>query len=122
MSTPIQNPKRFGIVPRPPVEAFLDNRVHEAFLKLYKEMWFEVREVALVWHYLRHGKELRSTRSDEDLEEVMSETRLLIERIESTRLLDHRWESDLEEKLLQFATPFEECRITLSGLQEGDFG
>lgn len=69
----------------------------------------------MVWHYPRHGRELRLSRSDEDLEEVMFETILLIERIESMRLLDHRWESDLDEKLLQFATPFEECRIIVSG-------
>ena len=36
-------------------------------------------------------------------------------------LLDHQWEAELEEKLLRFATPFEECRITVSMLREGDF-
>jgi putative RecB family exonuclease len=50
-----------------------------------RKMWPDVKSVTLVWHYLRHGKELRSTRSDEDLEELRSETISLIERIESTR-------------------------------------
>ncbi len=49
------------------------------------QMWPDVKSVTLVWHYLRHGKELRSTRSDKDLEELKSETISLIERIESTR-------------------------------------
>ncbi len=35
-------------------------------------------------------------------------------------LLDHRWEAKLEEKLLRFATPFEESRITVSTLKESD--
>jgi putative RecB family exonuclease len=50
-----------------------------------REMWPDVKEVTLVWHYLRHGKELRSTRSDEDLIKLRSETISLIERIESAR-------------------------------------
>jgi putative RecB family exonuclease len=220
-----------------------------------RQMWPDVKEVSLVWHYLRHGKELRSTRSDEDLEKLKSETISLISRIESTVtflpkesdlcewcdyqtlcsarkhtlkvaelpkitddegvrlanrylhlrrqrrvleeeieaikmkiislakqegltavrgsdqllkvwvnerlrfpstvgqdsasrrilesiiktsgrwdevstldtkilnsiLLEHRWEAELEEKLLRFATPFEESRITVSRLKEGDF-
>lgn len=35
-------------------------------------------------------------------------------------LLDHRWEAELEEKLLRFAISFEESRITVSTLRESD--
>jgi hypothetical protein len=35
-------------------------------------------------------------------------------------LLDHRWEAELEEKLLRFVTSFEESRITTSMLRESD--
>jgi RecB family exonuclease len=49
-----------------------------------RQMWPDVKEVTLVWHYHRHGKELRSTRSDEDLEKQRFETISLIACIEST--------------------------------------
>ncbi len=61
-----------------------------------KEMWPDVKDVTLVWHYVRHGKELRSTRSEEDLEKLRSETVSLIERIETTKTFLPK-ESDLCE-------------------------
>jgi putative RecB family exonuclease len=41
------------------------------------------RPVRLVWHYLRQGRTLRSTRTPEDLARLARETRALIDRIRS---------------------------------------
>jgi RecB family exonuclease len=57
---------------------------HRLYQVALRQMWPDVKEVTLVWHYHRHGKELRSTRSDEDLEKQRFETIFLIARIEST--------------------------------------
>lgn len=45
------------------------------------EMWPDVREVELVWHYLIYDKEIRSRRSREDLERLRQESIALIDTI-----------------------------------------
>ncbi len=48
-----------------------------------QEMWPDVKEVRLTWHYLRFGKMLVSTRSAEELEELRQETIEAIQTIEA---------------------------------------
>jgi RecB family exonuclease len=46
-----------------------------------REAWPDTREVRLVWHYLRHGKTLVSTRTDEQRGALRAELSALIEKI-----------------------------------------
>lgn len=46
-------------------------------------MWDDVKEVDLVWHYVRFGKEIRSRRTPEQIEALKSETIAVIDEIES---------------------------------------
>ncbi len=48
------------------------------------EMWPDVKEVRLAWHYLRFGKMLVSTRRAEQLEDLRRETIEAIQTIEAT--------------------------------------
>jgi putative RecB family exonuclease len=48
-------------------------------------MWKDVEEVDLVWHYLAFGKEIRSTRTREELAGLKDEIMGLISRIESEK-------------------------------------
>ena len=48
-----------------------------------QEMWPDVKEVRLAWHYLRFGKMLVSTRTAEELEELRQETIEAIQTIEA---------------------------------------
>lgn len=50
--------------------------------------WPDAKSVRLIWHFVRHGKDLTSSRSAEDLEKLKSELSGLIERIKS----DHAFE------------------------------
>ncbi len=50
-----------------------------------RQNYKDCRKVVLVWHYLAFDKELRSERSDQDLEQLKAEVLELIERIENTR-------------------------------------
>lgn len=47
--------------------------------------WRDVKEVRLIWHYLRHNKELCSTRLPEQLEDLKSQTIARIIEIEQAR-------------------------------------
>jgi putative RecB family exonuclease len=48
-----------------------------------KERYPDVKDVRLVWHFLAFDKEIDSTRTDEELEELKRKTIELIDRIES---------------------------------------
>jgi len=75
---------------RLPLVEYLDT---DRQLALYaigvKERYPDVRDVRLVWHFLAFNKEIDSTRSDEELEELKKNTIELIDRIES----DERFEA-----------------------------
>jgi putative RecB family exonuclease len=47
-----------------------------------ERMWKDVRRVELVWHYLAFGKELRSARSAEELEQLKRDTLKVIDAID----------------------------------------
>ena len=69
---------------RLPLPEYLDN---DRQLALYaigvKERYPDVKDVKLVWHFLAFDKEIDSTRTDEELEELKGKTIELINRIES---------------------------------------
>jgi putative RecB family exonuclease len=69
---------------RLPLADYLDN---DRQLALYaigvKERYPDVKDVRLVWHFLAFDKEIDSTRTDEELEELKRKTIELIDRIES---------------------------------------
>ncbi len=50
-----------------------------------QNMWEDVQEVELVWHYVAFDKEIRSKRSAEDLTKLKKETIDLIRQIEATQ-------------------------------------
>ena len=52
------------------------------------EMWDDVKEVELVWHYLVFDREIRSVRSPGDLEKLKDETNRLIDRIEAAETFE----------------------------------
>jgi putative RecB family exonuclease len=47
-------------------------------------MWKDVHQVELVWHYVAFDKEIRSSRSKEELEELKKDTVRWIKKIEAT--------------------------------------
>ena len=69
---------------RLPLPEYLDN---DRQLALYaigvKERYPDVKDVRLIWHFLAFDKEIDSTRTDEELEELKRKTIELIDRIES---------------------------------------
>jgi len=69
---------------RLPLAEYLDN---DRQLALYaigvKERYPDVKDVRLVWHFLAFDKEIDSTRTDEELEELKRKTIELIDKIES---------------------------------------
>ncbi len=50
-----------------------------------ERMWNDAKDVQLVWHFLAFGKEIRSTRTREDLERLREDVMGLISRIEGER-------------------------------------
>ena len=50
-----------------------------------QNMWNDVNEVELVWHYVAFDKEIRSSRSGQELADLKRETVDLIKKIENTR-------------------------------------
>jgi MoaA/NifB/PqqE/SkfB family radical SAM enzyme len=48
-----------------------------------RERYFDVKDVRLVWHFLKFDKEIDSTRTDDELEEIKKNTIHLIDVIES---------------------------------------
>lgn len=55
---------------------------------MLKDTWDGVHDVALVWHYLAFDEELRSFRSDEQLDEVAQHAVEIIQRIERAEAQD----------------------------------
>ncbi|MDD5502811.1 MAG: PD-(D/E)XK nuclease family protein [Candidatus Thermoplasmatota archaeon] len=49
----------------------------------------DAKSVELVWHYLRHDKEIRSKRTKEQIDELKKETISLIDNIEKATALDN---------------------------------
>jgi putative RecB family exonuclease len=54
-----------------------------------EKMWHDVEKVRLVWHFVAFDKEVISFRSSQQLESVLSDTRNLIDKIESTKSFPH---------------------------------
>jgi len=50
-----------------------------------KKMYPDAKKIELVWHYLAFDKEMRSTRTDEQLETLRQEVLALIKKIESSK-------------------------------------
>ena len=50
-----------------------------------QNMWNDVYHIELVWHYVAFDKEIRSKRTEEELDELKKNTIDLIKKIESTR-------------------------------------
>ena len=50
-----------------------------------QSMWNDVFNVELVWHYVAFDKEIRSKRTEEELDELKKDTIDLIKKIEATR-------------------------------------
>jgi putative RecB family exonuclease len=50
-----------------------------------QNMWNDVYNVELAWHYVAFDKEIRSKRTEEELDELKKDTIDLIKKIESTR-------------------------------------
>ncbi len=50
-----------------------------------KEKFPDAKKIELVWHYLSIAKEMRSTRTEKQLEELKKEIRLLIDKIERSK-------------------------------------
>jgi len=48
-------------------------------------MWNDVHEVELVWHYVAFDKEIRSKRTEDELDELKKDTIDWIKKIEATR-------------------------------------
>ena len=67
----------------------LDNLKSDRQLPMYqlalKRMLPDVKRVELVWHFLAFGEEFRLTKREEELEKLLEDTILLIERIEKAK-------------------------------------
>ena len=50
-----------------------------------QNMWNDVYHIELVWHYVAFDKEIRSSRTEEELDELKKNTIDLIKKIEATR-------------------------------------
>lgn len=55
-----------------------------------QSMWNDVEKTELVWHYLVFDKEIRSTRTQQDLDELKAKVNRIIDTIESTREFEPR--------------------------------
>ncbi len=68
-----------------PLQRYLDDDRQLALYQLaVKEGYSDAQKIRLIWHFLAFDKELKSTRTDEQLELLKAETLALIKRIEST--------------------------------------
>lgn len=66
-----------------PLQSHFDSDRQLALYQLgVQDMFDDVREVDLVWHYLVHDKEIRSKRAEHDLLKLKSDIAVLIETIE----------------------------------------
>ncbi|VAX29976.1 hypothetical protein MNBD_NITROSPIRAE01-2083 [hydrothermal vent metagenome] len=67
-----------------PSQQDLDEDRQLAFYQMaIKQLWPDIEEVELVWHYVMFDQEIHSRRSDAQLEELRQETITLIQEIES---------------------------------------
>lgn len=67
-----------------PCQAEMDGDKQLALYQLgISDMWDDVVEVELVWHYLRFDKKIRSRRSKDELEVLKQDTATRIDKIES---------------------------------------
>ncbi|NNN05470.1 MAG: PD-(D/E)XK nuclease family protein [Elusimicrobia bacterium] len=72
-----------------PAQAHLDEDWQLALYEIaVRTQWPAVRSVTLVWHYVRHGQTLRSTRAPEDLARLKAQVAALIGEIKR----DHAFE------------------------------
>jgi len=66
----------------------LEHMKNDRQLALYsigvKERYLDVKDVRLIWHFLKFGKEIDSVRTDAELEELKKNTIQLIDTIENT--------------------------------------
>ncbi len=72
----------------PMAESIKQDRQLALYMIGVKDRYPDVRDVKLVWHFLAFDKEVVSTRSDEELERLKSETRELIKKIESDKTFE----------------------------------
>ncbi|MBI3051730.1 PD-(D/E)XK nuclease family protein [Candidatus Woesearchaeota archaeon] len=68
-----------------PLQEYLDEDRQLALYQLaVKEGYKDAQRIRLIWHFLAFDKELESTRTDEQLEQLKAETLALIKQIEAT--------------------------------------
>jgi putative RecB family exonuclease len=66
-----------------PAQAEADNDRQLALYQIgLKQRWPDIQDIRLVWHYLAFDKKIVSTRSEEDISRLVSETAHLINEIE----------------------------------------
>ncbi len=69
-----------------PIQKYLDQDRQLALYQIgIENMWNDVKKVRLVWHYVVFDKEMSSTRTRAELEELKKDTIKLIDKIESTK-------------------------------------
>lgn len=69
-----------------PLQKYLDEDRQLALYQIgIENMWNDVKKVRLVWHYVVFDKEMSSTRTRAQLEELKKDTVSLIDKIESTK-------------------------------------
>jgi putative RecB family exonuclease len=69
-----------------PTQEKLDKDRQLALYELaVRRKWPDAKKVTLVWHYLQHNKEMRSSRTKEQLDTLIDNTIELIERINATK-------------------------------------
>jgi len=69
-----------------PVQSKMDEDRQLALYQIgIQNMWNDVDYVELVWHYVAFDKEIRSKRTEEELDELKKDTIDLIKKIEATR-------------------------------------
>lgn len=67
-----------------PTQQDLDEDRQLAYYQMaVKQLWPEIQEIELIWHYLIFDQEIRSRRSAEELEALRQETIVLIKEIET---------------------------------------
>lgn len=72
----------------PPQQAFDTDRQLALYQIGVQQRWEDVARVDLVWHYLAFDKELRSERTEKQLEELKQSVLSLIRRIEQAEEID----------------------------------
>ena len=72
----------------PTQEAADGDRQLALYQMAVQSMWNDVEKVDLVWHYLVFDTELRSTRTQQELDELKAEVNLIIDTIESTEAFE----------------------------------